>query len=476
MPIYRSGMWPEVDNSESINYYDGVNTPLITSLMVGLLTDIKLKIDQVNSDGVVGNNPPTSIRDQGNLNIPLGGIFTLKLYDGTNPINATYKLVAGTASLRPKIDKPDDIKVGLWLDRVALLFKEGNATSSQQILAVHNGSQKLIITPTSNKYRPITLFLNVANPKSLGTASGQFDSIILQYAHLRGIPPQFIKAQIRQESNFDPAAFRYEPVSVDLALFGKNPVRDKTKEKIFGKYIIGPKRDLKAIHIDLLRPRNRYGVYLGSSPVPSAVPANYEMEYNNGKSLQSTELMRINNAGYKAKNKNETTFERQNWFLDQGKVAKEELILLNSGLRDPNSKSRFSPIFDFTAQTIVASSYGLMQPLYSTVANRKFANYLNADSTGRNPLDLFSPPTNLQYGTTFLSFVFRKSNGNENKEKASFDSFTVFRDAWKRGFIMYNAGPYITRIDISSTSSYGAKVWSHISKYEPVAANPFVSK
>src|SRR6266404_765066 len=35
-------------------------------------------------------------------------------------------------------------------------------------------------------------------------------------AHNNGVPPQFIKGQVTQESGFDPTAYRYEVLSVDL--------------------------------------------------------------------------------------------------------------------------------------------------------------------------------------------------------------------------------------------------------------------
>ena len=51
----------------------------------------------------------------------------------------------------------------------------------------------------------------VLKPDKLGDTNKQYDILIISAADKYGVSPQLIKAMIRQESNFDPNATRYEP-------------------------------------------------------------------------------------------------------------------------------------------------------------------------------------------------------------------------------------------------------------------------
>lgn len=93
---------------------------------------------------------------------------------------------------------------------------------------VHQGSQKLTITPNDSNIPPLTVTLVVDPPQSLGSTHNDLDAGIITVADSTGVPPQMIKGQVEAEGQFNPFTFRYEPLNNqvgDLAISRGNDLR-----------------------------------------------------------------------------------------------------------------------------------------------------------------------------------------------------------------------------------------------------------
>ncbi len=74
----------------------------------------------------------------------------------------------------------------------------------------------VVITPADTSITPVTVAVSVIAPTSLGTTQAGFDAHIIDLAHRFGIPPQYLKAQVQQESGFNRSAYRNEVLSKDF--------------------------------------------------------------------------------------------------------------------------------------------------------------------------------------------------------------------------------------------------------------------
>ena len=97
-------------------------------------------------------------------------------------------------------------------------------------LAVHLGTATIDIAPADSTIQPVHLTVKVVKPSRLGLDPWELDDAIVAQAHERGIPPQYVKGQIRQEQapkgrpgarHFDVVNFRYEPCGVDYVSISK---------------------------------------------------------------------------------------------------------------------------------------------------------------------------------------------------------------------------------------------------------------
>lgn len=142
--------------------------------------------------------------------------------------------------------------------------------------------------------------------------------------------------------------------------------------------------------------------------------------------------------------------ENQNWSLENPKLAK-------AVAKKPN-------LLAFTAQTIIASSYGLEQMLYSTAI---FPMRWSGEENGQlNPSYLFDTPTNLAngggslaLGAGYLANVFPTVNPGVT----TFSSNAVFARDFRRAFNRYSNSAV-------ATGAYGKRVLKYSAAFLPVPA------
>lgn|GEM_PF-2501472 len=95
---------------------------------------------------------------------------------------------------------------------------------SALLQTVHLGEQSLAVKVQVNESggsREVSrqFFLKVVEPSRLGRTNNTYDPHIVYTAHAYGIPPQVIKAQVEQESQFNERSYRYEARTQDYEGF-----------------------------------------------------------------------------------------------------------------------------------------------------------------------------------------------------------------------------------------------------------------
>jgi len=354
---------------------------------------------------------------------PLGAKFFLQLTKSTG-VGITSSFDLGNASITPTGSEP-----ALFPANVLIQFDPDTTGDMKFFRAVHLGTQLVTITPADTSISPVSVLVTVNNPSSLGSSSSEFDAALINLAHERGIPPQYLKGQVAQESRFDRKAYRYEPLSVDLQFIssGQN-LRTQSPYSLYRLQTSDNLAQGSSILSDDVSPRSRYNI-LDNGVIRSISESD---------SLVSAENIYNTNDG------------TQNWSKNSPRRARQ--VSANPRL------------LRFTAQTSLASSYGLLQILYSTaLAPMGWAGINGA----KNPSYLFDTESNiengggsLKIGSGYLRRIFSRANPNIS----SFSTPVEFEKAFINAFNMYNRGTIV--------GDYGPAVISRSTAFAPLPSTP----
>jgi hypothetical protein len=151
----------------------------------------------------------------------------------------------------------------------------------------------------------------------------------------------------------------------------------------------------------------------------------------------------------------------QNWLLNL-----DNRVIRNKLRQDPNA-------LNFTAQTTIASSYGLLQVLYSTAISPMQWEGVNGK---QNPSLLFDAPSNvssgggsLVLGTGYLRRVFSTANPMVLVDSPDFVNQGALERAFRRAFNYYNG----TRKEKGLENGiYGVRVLEFSKGFLPVPSGP----
>ena len=261
---------------------------------------------------------------------------------------------------------------------------------------------------------------------------------LIGLAHERGIPPHFLKAQVRQEAgpSFDPEAYRYEPLSVDLASISAG--LDQRIKAPYSLYRLATADGLiqgSDIVFADITPRSIYSIIRGRVLRPIAPSDTL---------VSALEIYQNNDA-----------VNRWSTFSP----ARARLVS-----KDPT-------LLAFTAQTPLAASYGLLQILYRTAID--VMNWPGVDGH-RNPSLLFDTSANqtagggsLTLASGYLRRIYSRANPSVSVTMPAFDSPNSFASAFEKAFNFYNHA--------SITGAYGASVLRFVPRYAPVPSSTIFS-
>ncbi|MGA9752859.1 MAG: hypothetical protein WBS54_13845, partial [Acidobacteriota bacterium] len=144
------------------------------------------------------------------VTLALGATPTLALLSNNQALQATWSLQSPS---RNNPADPDD----LFPSNVALLFPP-NGVSGAGLAVLHLGSFQITATSGQNSLS-FTVQTVAAGALGADPAGNAYDTAIYADAERFGIPPEYIKACIARESNFSEELTRYEPRTWDYASF-----------------------------------------------------------------------------------------------------------------------------------------------------------------------------------------------------------------------------------------------------------------
>lgn len=382
---------------------------------------------------------------------------------------------------------------GLYPGKPAVFFTGGAnpyERAELRVQTVHTGSFRLRATTTDPRHtgpggRPavVEITFTVEPPAHLGTRRNDLDRHFLRYADKYGIPPQYLKSQAWHESGLDPHAFRYEPRTVDkkyLWGYREQAWADPRWDLQGYRLPPGPGSFLSAEDI---APRERYHLTAYQDAEPPSWPYTCD-SLGPDQTHDPVTLFQIFEADegwpcltypWKAYNP-EAKDAQGNW-----KCGLETRVgpcdrngwwdaerPFNSDLETTVTYMRHTDTFycgwirsepcpptetesqwlrnhpDYPAQTVVGSSYGLMQVLYTTaVQTQEWLPGLHRGAE-RHPALLFDPEVSLDLGA---SCDAKMVTCHLPDPVSNFLGAESFRDALVKGFGSYNMGKCPTRND-----------------------------
>jgi hypothetical protein len=305
-------------------------------------------------DGTAEESKPISPDTTTFAQVPLGLELQLGIKDGKGDyVPATYTLAPATLTGLEKTT--------LYPTNAVLEYNRTLSEKQKTFRGVHIGTQMLTITPDDTKLPKFTFKLGVFDPGALGNKDVQYDPVFVDWGNRRGIPPHILKGLIRQEGPFDPMSYRYEPLSPTT---GDRYIKTVLRSQPYSSYILATSTGLGQgvlLTTDDIAPRNTFSITRANGvagPITAAdvcptgcVSARQIFEDNDG---------------------------TQNW--------SDPKFVGSTDWWDPTRLA----MLEFTAQTPLAASYGLMQTMY---VKAKELNWVTNDGR-RNPALLFDTPAN----------------------------------------------------------------------------------
>jgi hypothetical protein len=417
-------------------------------------------------DPLVKNLPRST---QLTANYPIGAVFFARLErkQGQNwvPIQASSELASETVTDRNTLET-----TALFPSHPVIAFNRFARENEKVFQGIHYGTVLVTLVTSDSKFPRVQMKVTINPAARLGVGqyvdsagatqnvNFSFDATILQRAHRTGIPPQWIKAQIEQEANFNGTAYRWEARTRDWEM-----VEDPASPYFHGtdtadfplrRYRMGdgtelcnpthvpgvPSNNCSFNDLDDISPRGRYRIIDATSHLPRNIVAADGV----------VTLRQIVNADN----------DRFGWF-----PASPTPVVPKPGGRR-RAVAHPDP-FNIPAQTTLASSYGLLQLVYTDIIDRPL--HWRGISGRYNPTLLFDTAPNhnrgggsLVLGTRLATLKWGRTN--PNPVDPSYDSPASFVTDLRDMYIEYNG-----------RSGYGGEVEGRIGHYAPIPSTVITS-
>jgi hypothetical protein len=399
----------------------------------------------------IGSYAETKTITTGAINayFPLGSTFFIKLLQPDSTGNLTA--VESSFSLEAATISPNTGGASLFATSAVIEFNPAASDVSKSFEAVHLGSVILDIDPVDTSIPSVEVTIVINTPASLGNAPNTFDAGLITLGHSRGIPPHILKGDVRQEAgpNFNPKAYRYEPLSVDCPLIsGGQNLRTKPPYSLYRLATSNGLAQGTDILTDDISPRSIYYIVVTAPCSSQCVTAcdTTTQKCNIRRLISDTDQLVPALAIFQA---NDATQRWSYW-----------------------SPKRSSACLTFTAQTPLAASFGLLQLLYSTAQGYGWAG-INGH---RNPSYLFDTPSNLAAGggsldpaSGYLRRQYLTANPTVSQTAPHFNGVSDFTNAWVRALNDYNHSS--PTCPPPPTPCYGTSVLNFSGRYTPVRSS-----
>lgn len=433
--------------------------------------------------GLRSNIDPCVIFNGESKSYALGQDFKLQLYRIDEDGNPTP--VSGLFEITDQMPSNSQYPITLFPNRVIFFFGPNPDIQLSvpnindgiiDVMTVHLGETTITVKDIDEEEDPnfddIVIHASVIRPASLGTGPPDYDGIIVSFSDFSGIPPQYIKGQIKTESSFNDQAYRYEMRTVDVAGVGMDALRERMETQ---------------------QMTSKYNGYLRSTNYPSGY-------LSEGYRLNSYDLCAQN-----IYTKSVTDENGQHCVpVACENVSIGQLFLANAEYNIPDEQSNYNPTvdcppvipgytnwcdptcFDFVngmsfycqyilnhgddyiAQTTAAASWGLLQVLYYDTA-MGMQNWNGPNDSGEmNPSFLWNPSTSLDLGMNYLIAQISLRGGHYQCPcpECITSSFSIsnkehLKTIFRIGFQYYNNPS-------DGTASYGNVVLGFAENYYPL--------
>jgi hypothetical protein len=331
---------------------------------------------------------------------------------------------------------------------------------------------KSVLTATATGYTSATDTIEVVRPSKLGTSHNTatnvfgntiaLDDTIIKYAGANGIPPQFIKGQIEQETNFK-NAWRYEPMK-DLE-YQKSKINKKRFFPSNSPFVMSsstPTGTGDWPNHSNVSPKayNNEAVTIGKY-----FSDNWSAYRRRGKLGQPDSVLYSVDLSkrYKELYKPPLKLNKKN----DGDAKREAYDELGKELKE--AKSELGLTYNIIAQTRIVSSYGLIQFMYTSAIDVDGTYYYETDNryaqTGSAYMDKLNShqyPEKLNEMSTFMPIycdrILRKLHKVFNAKIPDSQWSTKngtnlgYEANWKASLIYYNpASNYSDSVMVKST-------------------------
>jgi hypothetical protein len=444
------------------------------------------------------------VGDDVTAELPLGARFDLayerrdangKWNDISSGVEVTDEAVTPRlpATLNDYSPTIGDGYIPLFAGTVLFPFDLTHSGTKKTFQVVHKGDAKLHVKPDDAKPDddPIAFSVSITDPVSLGvlnaaipahpgaTNAGRvvyYDTEIVRRAHRSGIPPQWLKAQIDNETGdsnarlFSPYSFRYEPYTRDRRIIQQPgfltkslppPVfKGNASTEVYGDFALPSGHSLCG-----------NGIGRCPSDIDDFAPPNIRQYLYcvNGMKLVVPRFGTYPTARqYILGNPREWPAK-----ADPTPQLACGTVLSTSGGKSHAVRS-VQDVMNFTAQTALASSFGLMQAIPSDVMGEPF--YWSGFSGLHNPSFLFDTDQNisrgvdtdtrgdvrggassLKFGTMRDVWLYRALRGGVDDSPEAFATSADFDDQLANALDLYNGGG----------AGYGQEVVDRLPPYTP---------
>jgi hypothetical protein len=368
------------------------------------------------------------------LEVPLGAPFYLRLVSEEKngeqvPVAATYTVTEQKPSTLVPLLRGDP----LFPNHVIIRYDNGLDKHTFVFQALHAG-EATIRVDTTDPAAPdfevrLSVYLNRA--ASMGTHP-EADDYITDLANRSGIPPQLIKGHIQKESNWKRQSYRYEPFSVDAALFSPSSLGAKCYEK---REFLTEERE-KAKYEPFAMPLGS-GLTFADRDARRLAPAGgMEVDAINTTMTGDPRFDRV------------TAHDLYLYNPDQG-WTKAASQCVRDYLAAHAKKKDYG--LDFIAQTSLAASYGYIQVRYDVARDWQWRGVVleanQPDVRRMNPSYLFDTVENweigggsLPLGTGQTALKWRRRHGEGAAKNPSFFEYKDFILSYWRPYSDYNPG------------------------------------
>ena len=375
----------------------------------------------------------------------------------------------------------------LFPDDVLLLFDEVDpgqtapAAPDRKIWPIHTGTVVLKLhadaTPGGGP-ADLSVTITVSYAQSqLGTAHNDLDAFINPWANAFGVPPQYIKGLVEQESTrtFNAEAFRYEPAKWDFGNNHGGGIKDHLTDAYFapfrfeepggiketGNQPLGRGPSLLQGDIDGRTKGQQLYTLMG---VPGACQAVVP-----GQSTVSTWQLYLGSNGYF----DDTSYppapcgQRMNWEPIANIYTWDSDRRTQTPVGAADATWWFYQHQDYAAQTFLAASYGLTQVGYRTAL--KGMSWLSSQPDRRHWANVVNPNTNIYLGARWLAWpAWLRISSVAKLSKSASHHETAFTSLVKRFLCTYNEGvPKPTVVLQSAKCDYAGSIAGYAQTFTP---------